>query len=123
MKKQNVIYWVGVALTVLWFGSSGFFEVTKNPIVWDKTIALGYPEYFIITLGIAKLLGILVLVLPNKAPLLWVKEWVFAGLFFDIIFALVSGCVVNGAIEFIAPTVAFAIVFMTYLSFRRVAAI
>jgi hypothetical protein len=44
------IYWTGVALTSLWFGASGFFELTKNPVVWDITLKLGYPAYFIYVL-------------------------------------------------------------------------
>ena len=119
-RKQKTIYRIGVALTSIWFGLSGFFEITKNPTVWDKTIALGYPAYFIITLGIAKLLGIVLLMIPMKSTYNWVKEWVFAGLFFDIFFALVSGCLVFGPSEIIAPALAYAIVFNTYIFYRKI---
>ncbi|MBP0902220.1 DoxX family protein [Mariniflexile gromovii] len=119
-KKQKTIYRIGIALTSIWFGLSGLFEITKNPTVWDKTIALGYPAYFIITLGIVKLLGIVLLIIPMKSTYSWVKEWVFAGLFFDIFFALVSGCVVFGPSEIIAPAIAYAIVFNTYIFYRKI---
>tara|TARA_R110002049_G_scaffold25956_4_gene90705 strand:- start:4894 stop:5286 length:393 start_codon:yes stop_codon:yes gene_type:complete len=119
-KKQKIIYGIGVALTSIWFGLSGLFEITKNPTVWDKTIALGYPGYFITTLGIVKLLGIVLLLIPMKSTYNWVKEWVFAGLFFDIFFALVSGCVVFGPSEIIAPALAYAIVFNTYIFFKKI---
>ena len=39
-------------------------------------------------LAVAKVLGITVLLIPGK--LLRLKEWVFAGVFFDIIFAFAS---------------------------------
>jgi hypothetical protein len=119
-KKQKIIYWIGLGLTSLWFGASGFFEITRNPLVWDKTIALGYPAYFIITLGIAKLLGVFTLLMPHEKQFIWLKEWVFAALFFDIAFALISGLVIFGTYEFIAPFIAFSIVLTTYIMFRRV---
>jgi uncharacterized membrane protein YphA (DoxX/SURF4 family) len=117
-KTQQIAYWIGILLTSLWFTASGFFEITRNPVVWDKTIALGYPPHFIIVLGIAKLAGVVVLLIPNKV--LWLKEWVFAGLFFDIIFAFTSGYSVVGFSECIAPIVAFVMVLTTYILFRKI---
>lgn len=116
-KTEKTVYTIGVALTALWFTASGFFEITKNPIVWDDTIALGYPPHFITVLGVAKLLGVVVLLIPNR--LLWLKEWVFAGLFFDVIFAFTSGYSVVGLAGCIAPVVAFIMVLVTYVMFRR----
>jgi hypothetical protein len=116
-KTTKVIYWIGVILTSLWFGASGIFELTKNPIVWDITVQLGYPPHFIYILGVAKLSGIIVLLTPNR--LLRLKEWVFAGVFFDIIFAFFSKLSV---LNFAAGTdaiVAFVMVTVTYIMFRR----
>src|ERR1700743_2355599 len=93
-KTVKTIYWIGAALTSLWFGASGFSELTRNPLVWGITVKLGYPPHFIYILGVAKLSGIAVLLIPNK--LLRLKEWVFAGLFFDIIFAFLSKIAVLG---------------------------
>ena len=84
LKTTKTIYWAGAILTSLWFGASSFFELTTNPVVWDITQQLGYPPHFIYILGIAKLSGVIVLLTPNK--LLRLKEWVFVGIFFDIIF-------------------------------------
>jgi hypothetical protein len=117
-KTAKTIYWIGTALTSLWFGASGFFEITRNPIVWDITLALGYPVYFIYVLGIAKLLGVAVLLVPGK--LLRLKEWVFAGIFFDIIFAFASKLSVFGFSATADAIVAFIMVTVTYFMFRRV---
>ncbi len=116
-KTTKVIYWIGVILTSLWFGASGIFELTKNPIVWDITVQLGYPPHFIYILGVAKLSGIIVLLTPNR--LLRLKEWVFAGVFFDITFAFFSKLSV---LNFAAGTdaiVAFVMVTVTYIMFRK----
>jgi hypothetical protein len=118
LKNAKRIYWTGTLLTSLWFGASGFFELTKNPIVWNITLQLGYPSYFIYVLGVAKLSGIIVLLIPNK--LLRLKEWVFAGVFFDILFAFASKLNVVGPSGTIDAIVAFIMVTITYLMFRKI---
>jgi hypothetical protein len=117
LKTTKAIYWVGVILTSLWFGASGFFELTGNPVVWNITLQLGYPSHFIYILGVAKLSGVIVLLTPNK--LLRLKEWVFAGIFFDITFAFFSKLSVIGLAAAGDAIVAFAIVATTYAMFRR----
>lgn len=116
-KTVKTIYWIGVALTSLWFGTSGFCELTKNPLVWEITVKLGYPPHFIYILGVAKLAGIAVLLTPNR--LLRLKEWVFAGIFFDIIFAFFSKIAVLGFPATIDAIIAFIMVTVTYLMFRK----
>lgn len=105
-------------MTSLWFGASGFFELTTNPIVWGITQQLGYPSHFIYILGVAKLSGVIVLLTPNR--LLRLKEWVFAGVFFDILFAFFSKIAVLGFPATIDAIVAFIMVSVTYLMFRKV---
>lgn len=111
------IYWIGALLTSLWFGTSGICELIKSPIVWDITLQLGYPPYFIYVLGVAKVIGVIVLLTPNK--LLRLKEWVFAGVFFDIIFAFSSKLAVIGFAATLDAIIAFIMVSVTYLMFRR----
>lgn len=116
-KTTTTIYWIGTALTSLWFGASGFFELTKNPVVWDITQQLGYPAHFIYLLGVAKVSGVAVLLTPDK--LLRLKEWVFAGVFFDILFAFGSKWSVLGPGATVDAIVAFLIVSTTYAMFRK----
>ncbi|WP_188931082.1 DoxX family protein [Dyadobacter endophyticus] len=116
-KTTTTIYWIGTALTSLWFGASGFFELTKNPVVWDITVQLGYPAHFIYLLGVFKLSGVAVLLTPNKLHRL--KEWVFAGILFDIIFAFVSKLAVIGFAATVDAIIAFVMVSVTYAMFRR----
>jgi hypothetical protein len=116
-KTTKIIFWSGAIFMSLWFGASGFFEITKNPVVWDITRQLGYPPHFIYILGVFKLSGILVLLLPNR--LLRLKEWVFAGMFFDIIFAFFSKIAVLGFPAVIDAIVAFTVLSVTYLMFRK----
>jgi len=117
LKTAQTIYWTGAILISLWFGASGFCELTRNPVVWDITLQLGYPSHFIYILGVAKLLGVAVLLTPNK--LLRLKEWVFAGIFFDIIFAFFSKIAVLGLVASVDAIIAFTIISITYIMFRR----
>ena len=116
-KTTKIIYWTGVILTSLWFGASGFFELTTNPIVWGITQQLGYPEHFIYLLGVFKVAGVITLLIPNK--LLRLKEWVFAGIFFDITFAFFSKLAVLGFPATIDAIIAFTMVSVTYFMFRK----
>ncbi len=116
-KTTKIIYWTGAVLTSLWFGTSGIFELTKNPLVWEITQQLGYPAHFIYLLGVLKLSGVITLLIPNK--LLRLKEWVFAGVFFDIIFAFFSKLAVLGFAATLDAIIAFVMVSVTYAMFRK----
>lgn len=116
-KSAQYIFWTSTILISLWFGASGFFELTKNELVWNITQQLGYPAHFIYLLGVLKMLGVLILVLPNR--LLRLKEWVYAGIFFDILFAFVSKLAVLGLSSTVDAIIAFTIAFTSYLMFRQ----
>jgi hypothetical protein len=51
---------------------------------------LGYPAYFLVILGVWKLLGAVALIVP-RFPLL--KEWAYAGVVFNLTGALASNLV------------------------------
>jgi len=116
-KTTKIIYWAGAIFMSFWFAASGFFELTKNPVVWDITQQLGYPPHFIYILGVFKISGVLVLLIPNR--LLRLKEWVFAGMFFDILFAFFSKVAVLDFPSTVDAIVAFSVLTVTYLMFRK----
>lgn len=117
LKTQKVIYWTGALFMSLWFATSGICELTHNPLVWDITVKLGYPPHFIYFLGVAKLLGVAVLLIPNK--FLRLKEWVFAGIFFDILFAFFSKIAVISVPAAADAVVALTVITITYILFRK----
>ena len=65
---------------------------------------LGYPQYFLVILGIWKLLGAVALVIPRFPRL---KEWAYAGVFFDLTGAVAS-LLASGLMN--AGTIAYPIV-------------
>ena len=56
---------------------------------------LHYPEYMITFLGVAKLLGVIGILVPGFPRL---KEWAYAGLLFDLIGAVYSLLAVGGSV-------------------------
>src|SRR5688572_15725703 len=93
MKKTNIIYWVATALFALAMGMSG----VTNLMVTSDWVAilehLGYPQYLGPFLGVAKILGVIAILIPGFPRL---KEWAYAGLFFDLLGATYSVIYVDG---------------------------
>lgn len=116
-KITKIVFWTSTVLISAWFGVSGIFELTHNPLVWGITEQLGYPPHFIYILGVFKVTGVLVLLTPNR--LLRLKEWVYAGIFFDILFAFFSKISVLGLAAATDAVIAFIIVSTSYAMFRK----
>ena len=88
MKKTNIFYWVFTGLFSAMMLGSAIPDVISSPIaVQGMHVELGYPVYFIPFIGVAKVLGVLAILLPLSAR---IKEWAYAGLVFDLIGATFS---------------------------------
>ncbi|MBS1565001.1 MAG: DoxX family protein [Bacteroidetes bacterium] len=88
MKKTNIFYWIFTGLFAAMMLMSAIPDIMSNPIaVKGMHEDLGYPLYFIPFIGVAKLLGVIAILLPGFSRL---KEWAYAGLFFDLIGATFS---------------------------------
>jgi uncharacterized membrane protein YphA (DoxX/SURF4 family) len=88
MKKTNIFYWIFTGLFAAMMLASAIPDVLSSPIaVKGMHEELGYPVYFIPFIGVAKVLGGLAILLPISAR---IKEWAYAGLFFDLIGATFS---------------------------------
>jgi hypothetical protein len=78
------------------------------------TRALGYPDFFAYALIICKVLGVIAISYP-KAPRK-LQEWAYAGLSFNLIFAIISHAVVDQNIGFILlPLVVLGILTLSYI--------
>lgn len=92
MKPTVIAYWVATSLLVLTFVSGGVMDLRQTPEMLEGMKALGYPAYFATLLGLWKLSGALALVVPGFGR---VKEWAYAGMFFDLTGAAVSHAAVG----------------------------
>jgi hypothetical protein len=87
MKKINIFYWICTGLIIASVGYGSLLEAIATAESVHIITQLGYPRYLVPFLGIAKLLAIIVILLPRYTTL---KEWAYAGLAFDMAGALYS---------------------------------
>ena len=88
MKKANIFYWIFTGLFSAMMLGSAIPDVLSSPVaVQGMHQELGYPVYFIPFIGVAKVLGVLAILLPISSR---IKEWAYAGLVFDLIGATFS---------------------------------
>lgn len=74
-----VTYWIATALVCVELVVGGIWDIARLPLVRDTVVALGYPAYFLVILGIWKVLGAAALLAPRFPRL---KEWAYAGVVF-----------------------------------------
>ena len=86
-KTLRIVYWAVTLLFVLGQGWSAVQMVSEAPRMTETITELGYPVYFMKLLGVAKLLGIAVIVYGGFRVL---KEWAYAGFTFEVLAAFFS---------------------------------
>jgi uncharacterized membrane protein YphA (DoxX/SURF4 family) len=86
-RRHIIAYWVTTALVVFELALGGAWDVLRVPQVRGLIERFGYPQYFLVILGIWKLLGAVALVIPRFPRL---KEWAYAGVIFDLTGAIAS---------------------------------
>jgi hypothetical protein len=93
MKKTKIIYWTSTSLfAFMMFGSAIPDVMMQEVAIKGMHDGLGYPIYFVPFIGVAKVLGVIALFVPGFPR---VREWAYAGLFFDLTGAAYS-CYVMG---------------------------
>lgn len=90
MKKQtiNFLYWIFTVLFaafMVWSSYSGIDP--EGQTLQFLNGYLGYPIYFIQFISVAKIIGSIVILIPGLNK---IKEWAYAGLFFDLFGAVFS---------------------------------
>ena len=108
-KNIKILYWL---FTILFAGlmlfsaySSILVNEDAKKLIHDQ---LGYPVYFIPYTGYAKLIGVIAILIPGLKT---IKEWAYAGLFFDLIGATYSGIATDGLL----PQISFMLLPLTFL--------
>lgn len=85
MNGKIIFYWLatlGVCILMLLSAQTYLFDFDKAAAIFQK---LNFPIDIIIPLAISKLLAVFA-ILWNKIK--WIKEWAYAGLFFDMVLAI-----------------------------------
>jgi DoxX-like family len=106
-KAKNIAYWTTTGILAFFIGSGGVSQVFQYAGNRHGVVpVLGYPMYFFAILGVWKALGAVAILAPRFPRL---KEWAYAGIFFDVTGAAAS-CVAVGdygayAFHVVAPLV------------------
>ena len=104
-KTINILYWVFTILFAALMIYSAYGSILVNEdaktLIHDQ---LGYPVYFIPFTGYTKLIGSIVILIPGLRT---IKEWAYAGLFFDLVAVVYSSLALAGSVD---PMMAFMLV-------------
>jgi uncharacterized membrane protein YphA (DoxX/SURF4 family) len=108
MTMKTAAFWAATILGPASFVIGGYLHLIRDPQVIATLGHLGYPAYFATILGVWKLLGAIAIVMPGFPRL---KEWAYAGFFFDLTGAAASRAFAgDGALDIAAPLVFLALV-------------
>jgi hypothetical protein len=116
MKKTTILYWIFTSLFGAMMLFSAIPDVLSDPVaVKGMHTELGYPLYFIPFIGVAKILGVIAILVPGFPRL---REWAYAGLFFDLIGATYSIAAI-GKPDFIFMILPLALGIASYTLYQK----
>lgn len=78
-RRNKIIYWVATIWLALGMLATGIVQLIRLEEEAATMAHLGYPAYLLTILGVWKILGVVIVLVP-KLPVL--KEWAYAGFFF-----------------------------------------
>ena len=116
MKTTKILYWVLTSVFALMMIFSGFLYLTSEELK-QAFVHLGFPHFFRIELGIAKLAGGVALLTPLPSRL---KEWVYAGFTITLISAFITHVAMGDpASVFIMPLIFLVVLMGSYYLYHR----
>ncbi|SFF00886.1 DoxX-like family protein [Chitinophaga sp. CF118] len=115
MKKNKIIYWISTGIIAFMMLFSAYSYLTNNEMKAALEQHLGYPFHFRIELAIAKVIGVLVLLIPGIPAK--IKEWAYAGFTFVFISAFVAHLSAGDGIQHaIMPVIFLGILAASYIN-------
>jgi uncharacterized membrane protein YphA (DoxX/SURF4 family) len=115
LKAKTIGYWVTTGLTALLMGSGGIMQVMRRPDAVAGIVQLGYPSYFVVLLGVWKVLGAVVILAPRLPRL---KEWAYAGIVFDLTAATISHSASGSSVGNVIGPLVFAVIALASWALR-----
>lgn len=117
MKKTGITYWVFTAFAGAFMLMTAIPDLLQVPSALGIISHLGYPDYLLPFLGVAKLFGVAALVVPRFPR---VKEWAYAGLIFDLLGAFYSHLSVgDGPGNWLFSIIGLVLVIGSYFFYQR----
>jgi hypothetical protein len=100
------LYWGVTGLFGVAMLFAGVFELTHPKDLIDALDRLGYPHYALTLIGLGKIVGAAIILVPSADRL---KEWAFAGFTVDFYGAISSHVISGDNFEQTAPSVFVAV--------------
>lgn len=116
-KTTRIIYWIATLWLSLGMISTGIIQLIKQPEEVENITKLGYPVYMLPLLGVLKIVGVIVVLVPRFTLL---KEWAYAGFFFAMAGAAYSRVAAGDGISEIAPPLLLLVLTVVSWYFRPV---
>jgi uncharacterized membrane protein YphA (DoxX/SURF4 family) len=117
MKTVKILYWVFTILLSALMLFSAFASLRPNPDGIAMMKHLGYPYNVLTLLSIAKILGVIVILIPGFPRL---KEWAYAGFTFDLCGAIYAGLTAGDPISQWAPVMlGIVFIFGSYICYHK----
>jgi uncharacterized membrane protein len=115
---MKYLYWGTTLLLALMMVASGIMYFVSEAAA--QTFAeLGFPDYFRVELGIAKIVGAVALVVPLPRA---VKEWTYAGFTISFVSAVIAHAAAGDPVSAMAaPIGAFGLLVASYVSYHQYA--
>ena len=111
--SRKIAYWGATVLVAIEALFGAFTYLTADPHAVENFQHVGYPQQLRVLLGIAKLAGAIVLLLPRLPTL---KEWVYAGFTFTWIAASVAHYLAGDGALSLMPVALIGLLAVSYLT-------
>ena len=116
-RRNNILFWVFTGLFCAFMLTSIIPNILSSPEWVEVFKQLGYPLYMLPFIGVAKLLGIIALIIPGYPR---IKEWAYAGLIFDLTGALYSAIAVGDpASQWSMILIGHVLIFASYILYHK----
>jgi hypothetical protein len=112
MKRKTITYWIATIFVACIMAISGGLAITHAPPMMKALAHLGYPSYFSDLLGIGKLAGVCVLLIPGLPR---IKEWAYVGFAITILSACYSHLCSGDGLMALEPLVTFVALVISYM--------
>jgi hypothetical protein len=117
MRNSKITYWITTAIFSVAMLISGY-SYLADPRIVDSFNHLGFPGYFRVELGIAKVLGAIVLLIPLRN--VRIKEFAYAGFTVALVSAIIAHTAVSDPVMVILKAILLLFLLMiSWIFFER----
>ena len=118
MKAAKIAYWIFTVLLIILMLFSAVSSFMKNPEGEAMMKHIGYPMSVLTLLSVAKILGIVAILVPGYPRL---KEWAYAGFTFDLTGAIHAGLAAGDSIiQWSFVIIGLVFVFGSYFLYHKI---